>query len=214
MAFFCDAPIDWAATGSMIGAIGSLVGVVISGFLTWKIIKQTKAINDQQIKQAKAINDQQNETKQLEIKIASFEIRYKVYDNFIRYYRRKSILFGNALKLNNGNVITPIQLYKSELGFKNTREDYFSDIQIMKDSCSTVNCSEFCYDEDISKQINEWMSLLCNVLFFNDNELKKLEEATNYIDQNDIVNKMKKDLKIAFHELENTKTESIIKAAQ
>lgn len=75
--------IDWSATGSMIGGIGTCIAI---GFAVWIAHKQnvlSKAIAEKQIKQT-----------ELDQKIALYDKRYEVYSLFNQY-----LFFGKMLSI-------------------------------------------------------------------------------------------------------------------
>lgn len=80
--------IDWSATGSMIGGIGTCIAI---GFAVWIAHKQnqlSKTIAEKQIKQT-----------ELDQKIALYDKRYEVFQLFNKYFYIGNIFYNQKKEL-------------------------------------------------------------------------------------------------------------------
>lgn len=113
MYLFCQSYISSSSIN--LETIIAIVDVIITAFLTYIIIRQTKEISEQQTSQQENISCREAESKKIELKILLYDKRYKVYECFQKYNSSFIYDFDFSVK----NISSPFGVFtKSE--FLNT----------------------------------------------------------------------------------------------
>lgn len=155
--------IDWAATGSMIGAIGTMI---LTAYIAYKQYKLEKRQTDK------------------EYKIILFEKRYEIYYLFFKYYSiTKEALMFHDKKNSDANFYSqlryfilnePLNIQNKMLDIDNTNTNISKlyrtikinqrknvlNIEFLERNKYKLDMAEFCFDKDISTIIKEFSLLL------------------------------------------------------
>ena len=237
--------IDWSATGSMIGGIGTCIAI---GFACWIAHKQneiTKQIAEKQIQQT-----------ELDQKISLYDKRYEVYQLFSNYIYIGNIFINQKKPLTpelNKMIVEQIY-YNNEIDretitkkivnlektvndpnkqvvaniskmigmtsiiadeYNNKKSDFdetykkllnidytFAENQIRK-----IKMAEFCYPENISKPIIQYISLIFSPEAYEKHELNrdKILKIFKEIKKNKIYEEMKSLLKLSYEDIKTQK---------
>lgn len=181
--------------GTVLSALGTWVGVSISGVLTWKVIRQTRQINQQQM-----------ETKKYELKIALHEKRYHIYNVFCEIYHpaygvleKHGFAFqGNFDLCSELDLALPkVTNTNFTLAAEEFRTKYYTVLQNAR----------FCFEEEISRCILDFATLLPQVAYTSDietmakKETLALIETVQRIENEHILQKMEDELTIIFKDI-------------
>jgi hypothetical protein len=217
---------DWATIGSMLGGIGTWAAAIISAILSWKIISQTRKINDLQMQQQKKINEaerkqkerdksielkiseQETLLKQYELKVRLFEERYAIYIDFksiydLVYKVLEDLDFKEAFNYNMSEGIT-YALYEVGITEQN--------ISVAKRKISlmygnSVAKAKFCFDKAIAAYMMDFLKTVVDVAYpegflYGINEQKDLIELVRKNEQEKILDKIEKVLDIAYVDIQ------------
>ncbi|UTC66771.1 MULTISPECIES: hypothetical protein [unclassified Treponema] len=198
--------IDWAATGSMIGAIGTMV---LTAYIAYKQYKLEKRQTDK------------------EYKIILFEKRYEIYYLFSKYYgltekvlifheKNSDVDFYSQLRyfilnepLNIQNKIldiNDININELSRNIKINQRKNALNMEFFERNKYKLDMAEFCFDEDISEIIKEFSLLLFediqekskgDIEYYIEHKYKhKMKKIVKRIKDLDIINKMKSYLNL------------------
>lgn len=198
--------IDWAATGSMIGAIGTMV---LTAYIAYKQYKLEKRQTDK------------------EYKIILFEKRYEIYYLFSKYYglTEKALIFheknsdvdfysqlryfilNEPLNIQNKILdINDIKVNELSRNIKINQRKNALNMEFFERNKYKLDMAEFCFDEDISEIIKEFSLLLFediqekskgDIEYYIEHKYKhKMKKIVKHIKDLDIINKMKSYLNL------------------
>lgn len=202
--------IDWAATGAMIGGIGTWVAGIGAIVVAILLYRQNKQVAQRQFDQT-----------EYQHKISLYDKRYEVYACFIKYFSyAQRILTGksNCTYISNSIFNNP-NIYRQPLkgdGKESlNREMILEDLNLHKQIVNTIALSEFCFSREISKPLIFYIAQLLEYglpeNFTKDEYLYKYDDLTkrnldmllesikNIQDEN-IVQKMKDELNLAYND--------------
>lgn len=181
VSFLPFSKVDWAATGAMIGALGTISVTLFIAFRQWKLDKKNSEL------EAKLNRNEQ--------KIFLFEKRYRIFDLFFNYYKlcveslckcesSSNDFFAflrGALISHPSNLSARLEYYSSDRPVGNfSSENYlaafarkqavekrseFYDENFFEQNRYILHMSEFCFNKEISDVIIK-LSDLINIGLF------------------------------------------------